>query len=35
LPRRGVGGGVSVRRLSNKEVETSAEDQVFRRWVFR
>ena len=35
LPRRSVGGGVSVRRLSNKEVETSAEDQVFRRWVFR
>ncbi len=35
LPRRGVGGGVSVRRVSNKEVETSAEDQVFRRWVFR
>jgi hypothetical protein len=35
LPRRSVGGGVSVRRPSNKEVETSAEDQVFRRWVFR
>ena len=35
LPRRSVGGGVSVRRPSNEEVETSAEDQVFRRWVFR
>ena len=35
LPHRSVGGGVSVRRLSNKEVEASAEDQVFRRWVFR
>ncbi len=35
LPRREVGGGVSVRRSSNDEVEASAEDQVFRRWVFR
>ena len=35
LPRREVGGGVSVRRPSNNEVEASAEDQVYRRWVFR
>ena len=35
LPSREVGGGVSVRRPSNDEVEASAEDQVFRRWVFR
>ncbi|MDP7009572.1 MAG: hypothetical protein QGI78_08390 [Phycisphaerales bacterium] len=35
LPRREVGGGVSVRRLSNEEVEAAAEDQVYRRWVFR
>ncbi|MBC8203051.1 MAG: hypothetical protein H8E91_04405 [Planctomycetes bacterium] len=35
LPRREVGGGVSVRRISNNEVEASAEDQVYRRWVFR
>jgi hypothetical protein len=35
LPRREVGGGVSVRRTSNDEVEPSAENQVYRRWVFR
>jgi hypothetical protein len=35
LPSREVGGGVSVRRISNDEVEATAEDQVYRRWVFR
>ena len=35
LVRREVGSGVSVRRPSNDKVEATAEDQVFRRWVFR
>ena len=35
MPVREVGGGVSVRRIGNEEVEASAEDQVTRRWVFR
>ena len=35
LPRREIGGGVSVRRPSTQDVEASAEDQALRRWVFR